>query len=241
MEAHLYPQMAALEHHHWWFVARRRIINHFLQRLSLPSSAQILEAGCGTGGNLAMLARYGQVYALEFDDQARTMAQGLNIAEVRKGALPDDIPFPNQQFDLIVLCDVLEHLADDAQALAALNRYLKPGGWLFITVPALPMLWSQHDEQHHHYRRYLKAPLRHLVNAHDYQVHWCNYFNVILLPLVWASRYQQRLTGRHQDDLAMPALWLNTLLMQIFASERFLISWLPMWAGVSLILLARKE
>ncbi len=53
--------MTALEDRHWWFVARRRILSEALTRcIDLPASADILDAGCGTGGNLPMLARFGR-------------------------------------------------------------------------------------------------------------------------------------------------------------------------------------
>ena len=71
MDAKFYTQMAALEERHWWFVARRRILTRLLTSLSLPCNAQILDAGCGTGGNLPMLAGFGQVYAMELDERAR--------------------------------------------------------------------------------------------------------------------------------------------------------------------------
>src|SRR4029079_14886838 len=65
-----------------------------------------------------------------------------------------------EPYDLILLLDVLEHIADDVAALAAARRALRPGGHLLVTVPALPWLWSRHDEANHHHRRYLPRGLR---------------------------------------------------------------------------------
>ncbi len=71
--------MTALEDRHWWFVARRRILSEALTRcIDLPASAGILEAGCGTGGNLPMPARLGRVSAIEPNAEVRTLAALLN-------------------------------------------------------------------------------------------------------------------------------------------------------------------
>ncbi|MER3559157.1 MAG: methyltransferase type 11, partial [Armatimonadota bacterium] len=64
------------------------------------------------------------------------------------------LPFVNESFRLIVALDVLEHLPDEAHALAELWRVLEPDGWLITTVPAYRWLWSKHDVALHHYRRY---------------------------------------------------------------------------------------
>ncbi len=67
--------MTAREDRHWWFVGRRRILTEVLTRcIDLPASADILEAGCGTGGNLPMLAQFGRVSAIEPNAEARSLA-----------------------------------------------------------------------------------------------------------------------------------------------------------------------
>jgi 2-polyprenyl-3-methyl-5-hydroxy-6-metoxy-1,4-benzoquinol methylase len=71
---------------------------------------------------------------------------------------------PDERFDLIVMLDVLEHTADDRAALReATSSLLKPGGWLLLSVPAWPALFSRHDETLGHHRRYTPARLRALV------------------------------------------------------------------------------
>ncbi len=55
MDRQVYARMAELEDRHWWFAARRRILTEVLARLvALPAAPRLLEAGCGTGGNLAI-------------------------------------------------------------------------------------------------------------------------------------------------------------------------------------------
>lgn len=79
----MYQTMIALENKYWWFVARRSILEQVIKKLALPKSAEIFEAGCGTGGNLEMLARHGKVYGMELNDTARTYASKLQLAEIQ--------------------------------------------------------------------------------------------------------------------------------------------------------------
>ncbi|MCH9013739.1 MAG: class I SAM-dependent methyltransferase, partial [Proteobacteria bacterium] len=155
MDRQVYARMAELEDRHWWFAARRRILTEVLARLvALPAAPRLLEAGCGTGGNLAMLSRFGEVAAFEPDAEARRKAQEKSGFDVRDGRLPGDIPFEPGRFDLVAAFDVLEHVEDDLASLRALHAQLRPGGSALITVPAFEFLWSRHDERHHHWRRY---------------------------------------------------------------------------------------
>jgi SAM-dependent methyltransferase len=242
MDPKLYLQMADLEDIHWWFVARRKILDQVITQLNLPKEAEIFEAGCGTGGNLAMLARHGRVSAMELDDVARSLACERQLAKIEAGRLPGMVPFNNQSFDLIVLLDVLEHIDEDGAALQALYSRLNKNGWLLITVPAYPFLWSAHDVVHHHKRRYMMKELRKVVTRSGYTVRYVTYFNSLLFPLIAGVRLLHKLTGGGKgDDLTMPSPLTNKLLTAAFASERFAIGGrfsLPF--GVSLLLLAQR-
>jgi len=240
VDERIYSEMAALEQRHWWFVARRKIFDKLISTLPLPANAQILEAGCGTGGNLSMLARYGEVFGMETNAQALILAAAKRKALIAEGRLPDAIPFPGQMFDLIVLLDVLEHLDDDAAALRALRARLKPGGWLIVSVPAFQFLWSRHDEVHHHKRRYVARNLRAAIKGADYRVQYLSYFNTWLFPLIAAARLAHVGSG-HSSDLSMPNKFVNALLRQIFSSERWLLGRITLPFGVSLLALARNS
>ncbi|MDB9450153.1 class I SAM-dependent methyltransferase [Dolichospermum circinale] len=241
MESQMYQEMMEVEDKHWWFVARRSIIEQVIRNLNLPADAEIFEAGCGTGGNLAMLSHHGRVYGMELNETARNFASDLQIGEIQPGFLPDNIPFPDQNFDLIVLLDVLEHLEEDTASLQALSRKLKPSGWLLITVPAYPWLWSKHDELLHHKRRYLLNNLRQIVGNAGYNVDFASHFNFVLFPLIAVVILVQRLFNKGGNEQNIPARLINQILTFLFGIERHLIGRLSIPFGVSLLLLAQRN
>jgi SAM-dependent methyltransferase len=233
--------MAWQEESHWWFKARRIIVARIITRLGLSRQASILDMGCGTGGNLAMLSGFGKVEAVEVEDWAREIASAKMCAAVVPGWLPDGLPFHEPLFDLIVLLDVLEHVSDDEAALDALGRLLKPGGSLLITVPAFPFLWSPHDEVHHHFRRYRLGELEGKLTQAGMEISYASYFNILLFPIIASVRLLGRFrSGLRVGDLAMPHSWVNQMLYAIFSSERFLLGRFRLPFGVSAMVLAKR-
>ena len=239
MDPKAYEQMAGLEDRHWWFVGRRQILNRVIAGIPLPPSACILEAGCGSGGNLEMLSQFGQVWAMEKSEMALPLARARGVGVVEEGELPYRIPFGSQQFDLIALLDVLEHLEEDKAALEALIQRLKPSGYMVITVPAYPWLWSAHDELNHHKRRYTRSQLLSLLKGVGLQIHTFTFFNSFLFPLAAGIRLAQKsLRFRESQDLKMPSPWINWLLTKIFAAEAYLIPKFSLPFGLSLLAVA---
>jgi len=244
VDSELYPLMARVEDTHWWFCSRRAIVRSALSRLGLSTGARILEPGCGTGGNLAMLARFGEVYAMDSDLEACKFSSARRTAIVEPGQLPDQIPFESVRFDLVVMTDVLEHLDRDQEALIALRDRLKPGGWLLATVPAFSWLWSSHDVTHHHQRRYVAGHLRALFERSGYSVAYLSYYNFLLFPVIAAGRLLGRLrksSPHHEHDLRTHSGFVNSLLRTVFSSERYALGHFSVPFGVSLLLVAQKK
>jgi SAM-dependent methyltransferase len=242
MDSSLYQQMRELEDRHWWFVGRRAIVAAQLQISGLPSDARILDLGCGTGGNLAMLSQYGQVLGVELDEQAAQLARERGVAPVIRGKLPDALPLENGTFDCVTLLDVLEHIADDRATLNAVNTLLAPDGRVLITVPAFPFLWGPHDEAHHHQRRYRADQLRGLLQAAGFEITTLSYCNTWLFPVAAVVRLLRKCLpkGGAGTELALPPAPLNTLLAKLFASERHLLRHMKLPFGISLLAVARK-
>lgn len=233
--------MRDLEDVHWWFSARREILKKVLDTYAPTiGNRRVLEVGCGSGGNLDLLSHYGELHAMELDDGARKFANKRNLCEVRKGCLPDHIPF-DLQFDMICLFDVLEHIENDIGTLKALNKLITPDGVIIVTVPAYDFLWCDHDTLHFHQRRYTRAQLAALARVAGLKVAYSSYFNFLLFPLIASIRFLEKLAQRKGSDMKMPVRWVNNLLKRIFSSERYLLPGLKYPFGVSVINVLKKS
>ena len=241
MERVVFERMAEQDQHHWWFVARRRILADVVRRVvQPPKRARVLEVGCGTGHNLAMLGEFGKLDACELDAIARGMASDRLGRPVLEARLPNLSMFKAGSYDLIALLDVLEHVPDDLGSLKAIRGLLKPGGALVLTVPANKWMWSAHDVAHHHFRRYTKSELARLFRQAGYDIRLHSYFNTLLFPAVAAARLIGKLRGNETPDDAMPGKRVNEILNKVFGFEAGLIGRLPMPFGVSLIAVLRR-
>ena len=156
----------------------------------------------------------------------------------------EELPFEEGRFDLLLAFDVIEHIDDDRAAVAELHRVAAPGGQLLITVPAYMWLWSQHDDSHHHKRRYTLRRLRDRVRASGFDPMISSYFNSMLLPPIAAVRLATRRSapanGRSDYELAPHTL--NQLLELPMRGEAELIergARLP--AGVSIAMLCTRR
>ena len=236
MDRDAFQLMASHEEHHWWFVGRRAVIDALLDRLPLGANSEVLEAGCGTGGNLFMLERRGRVSAFEPSVVARDIAtrKRENAPVVVDGELPDRLPFESGSFDLVVALDVLEHIEQDQEALNSLVSMARPGGYVLVTVPAHPILWGEHDRRLHHIRRYRRRELKRICAATGCETRFITAFNTILSPIAVTLRLLERIAPiSFGNQERMPPGPLNRLLGWLFALEGPIVRRMPLPFGVS--------
>lgn len=242
MERTVYNRLDQLEGQHWWFTARRKILKNVIAQFA-PKKAQLrlMEAGCGTGGNLKMLSAFGKLDAFELDDEARVIAKGKLPMDIKSGMLPDHVPYQPGSFDVVVAFDVIEHVEHDVESLASLGKQLAPGGRLVMTVPAMPWLWSKHDETHHHYRRYTKASLNEALVQAGLKPVRISYFNTLLFPMIAGIRLlRQALNIKETADDKMPSPAVNSVLKSIFSFESNWVGRVSIPVGVSLLAVAQR-
>ena len=243
MSPDAYLEMARTQECHWWFAARRQILRSQLRRLQLPADADILEVGSGTGANVAMLAEFGRVVGLEMNEGAISLAAVASAGTQGRvrflhGRCPDDLPAKAGSFDLICLFDVLEHIQDDRETLAALLPLLRPGGRILLTVPAYQWMWSPHDEHLHHHRRYGQGAFQKTCEQAGLRVERISHFNTILFPLACLARAWEIARGRMSGATRTPHPLLNGLLRRVFAFERYLLRAVSLPFGLSLLAVA---
>jgi SAM-dependent methyltransferase len=134
----------------------------------------------------------------------------------------DRLPFGDARFDLVLMLDVLEHFDDDRAVVAAARRVLRPGGTLFVSVPAFQALFSEHDVRLQHRRRYSARQLRDVLEAGGFVVRRLTYTNVAALPPAAVLRgLLPRLGVRRPPgtDFRPHAEWVNQALVGVYRAE----------------------
>jgi len=237
MQPETYQIMRQVEDEHWWFVARRKIIRTLLQQLNLRERSNILEVGCGTGGNIEMLESFGALTCIEYDENAAGIARERERAQVLFGELPFGLPPLPHQFDVVTALDVIEHIDDDRSSIQTLASLLNVTGHLVVTVPAFNFLWSQHDVENFHKRRYRKRDLINLCDQCGLKIDYISYFNFWLFPPVALVRLVRKLLPSKEvwQDMRVPNPMVNRILQSIFASERLVVGKLSLPFGSSLV------
>jgi SAM-dependent methyltransferase len=239
--------MYQLEDTYWWFVARRVIVRDLLARYrflgDLERRPRLLDVGCGTGASLKALAEFGEVVGVDRSREALQFCR--QRAPYRLAlALGEALPVADDSVEVITALDLLEHIQDDAAAVRDFARALRPGGVLLVTVPACPLLWSEHDEALDHLRRYRAARLRRILQESGLRVERLSPLIATLLLPIAALRLLQRLRRRHGSEpktaLIEPPAFVNTALIWLLRLEGKWLLRANLPVGVSLMAVARK-
>ena len=200
MDKDYYIEYYTLEREHWWFVVRGKII---MQRLAkeLPTNRplKILNVGVATGHTTELLSQFGEVTSLEYDKECRDFTMERMGIDIVHGSILE-LPFEDNQFDLVCAFDVIEHIEDDQLGVNEMKRVCKSGGHVCVTVPAFMSIWSHHDVVNHHFRRYLKKEVVNLFEEPGGKIRYKNYFNSLLFTPIWAFRKLSRLKPRKDTE-----------------------------------------
>lgn len=236
---------AELYGRHWWWRAREEVVVSEVARLLRPDAAPlgggsggkkpaILDVGCGDGLLFPRLDALADVEGVEPDP---------NLVTGRWGGRVHVGPFESfaseRRYTVILMLDVLEHLADPVAALGRARDLLRPGGRAVITVPAFNLLWTTHDEINHHFTRYRLGTLERVVQAAGMHVERWRY----LFHWVFAAKLLVRAREVvRRPDPAVPSLPprpINRALYALCRLEQRLASPLRLPFGSSLMVTCR--
>jgi SAM-dependent methyltransferase len=210
--------MIAAEDSHPWYRSRLFFVNQALIGMD-PQTTKILDFGCGSGAALELCVASGfeNVLGLDTSDLCvrSTQLRGINVKKI--GA---DLPILDSTYDLILCLDVLEHIEKDLDYLNHFREHLNIGGKILITVPAHQFLWSQHDENNHHFRRYNKKTLKKLIFDAQLEIKYERYWNSILFPFFVVQRSLSRLKiNETRDEFSLPPKFLRQILYFMLMME----------------------
>ena len=242
-----------LEREHWWFLVRRKILAERINTLlNRPRQIHSLNVGAATGTTSDMLMEFGEVMSIEYDEECCRFTQGFLQTPIIQGSILE-LPFEDNQYDLVTAFDVIEHVEDHRKAVEELWRVCKPGGHIAITVPAFQFLWGPHDEINHHFRRYTHSQLLQLLEPLKGKVIYSTYYNSFLFFPIAAFRllvkFLHTLSGKKEQPPARSDHevlgihgWINRLLSGIFHLDYYwLKAGLRFPAGVSIMIFFKKS
>ncbi len=224
----------------------RRISNTLLDKY-LPTKRadrRILDAGCGTGGMLETLRRFGKVVGADASQPALQLA-GTRAAAPLIQADVCRLPFASASFDLVTSFDVIYHsrVSSDDAALLEMARVLRPHGLLLLRVPARTLFSGRHDIAVHTRRRYGRGVLVEKLRRAGFVAEYVSYLNCLLLPLAILRRGIDRWfrPGYRGSEVEPVALWLNQALFRVLVLEARLIGSATLPFGLSLVAVGRKH
>jgi ubiquinone/menaquinone biosynthesis C-methylase UbiE len=179
----------------WWFSARRELILNLIKDIPYNN---VLEIGCGSGE----LSKYIDNYI------------GIDTSKTAKSIIGDAqrLPIKDNFADLILILDILEH-TDDKIVIDEVYRVLKPSGNVIVTVPGFMFLWSQHDIDNHHVKRYKNGELP----LKQFKIEKFTYWNFLMFPIII-------LVKKKKTQLTTLPKSVNYILQKILKIENYLIS-----------------
>ncbi len=242
METKFEKKYHILEKTHWWFVARRDIIKKIVKKYD--SHIKILEIGCSGGQLISILkkARYENIFGLDISDEAIKLCKrnGTKNVVQMKGS---ELGFKDNEFDLIIASDVLEHINDDSKAISEWKRVLKKAGNIITFVPAFRFLWSDHDVVNKHFRRYGRHEFLSLFETNELQVVRISYWNFLVFFPIAVERFFKNRRMKHKkpkEELFKMDKISNLFFLALLKIENIYCNFFNFPVGLSLFLIARK-
>jgi SAM-dependent methyltransferase len=236
MEASHLDELIELEDSYWWHVAKRQLAIDLLQRY-FPPPGMLVEGGIGSSRNLVEFKKLGyDVAGLDIMSEAVEHGRERGIENVRLHDLSEPWPFASESVKVVVLLDVLEHLADPVHVLKNVREILTPGGGMIITVPAYPCLYGDWDKRLGHYRRYTADALREHVLQAGLKVTRLTHWNSFTTPAAVCVRgYQRCFPNNRPTEFPRVSRLTNQMLLAAANLERYWLRKLPAPFGLSLL------
>jgi ubiquinone/menaquinone biosynthesis C-methylase UbiE len=242
MDPREYDIMYRAEQSHWWYQGMAAITRSVLEMFYAPGSGlAILDAGCGTGAGLVFLSRYGSVTGLDISHYALRLCSDRGCTQITRASVMA-LPFRAKTIDLVTSFDILyfEGIHDET-ALHETARVLRPGGRVFIRVPAFDWLRGTHDVKVSTAHRYTSKEMARKLMKAGFEIEFISYANMILFPLALLKRFSERWWTPQQDsDIAVNVRAFSGLLRSCLVLESRLMRCWRLPFGLSVIAMAKK-
>lgn len=180
MDESLVTKYPELERSHFWWRTRRDLVVKLVAGLPFEFPT-VLDVGCGSGVTAQILAESGSsVVGVDIDPEMPSMP-GERFQYLCGDFL--DLSADLGEFDVVLALDAVEHFEDERAVLRAMYTNVRPGGVAIVTVPAYDWLWSSHDTENHHFRRYTRNLLARAMSDVGFTIERVGYlFGGLLAP-----------------------------------------------------------
>ena len=244
MRRDLYKEMYQLEEKYWWHIAKRILVNSLIVRfVGKTNSKKIADVGCGTGKFMEeqLENNWSGVVGLDGSKEALKFCRQRGLKNCKISDFEKKLDLKKNSTDVLTSLDVVEHIENDENLASEMMRVLKPGGHVFVTVPAHMWLWTYWDEMLSHKRRYSKKGVEDLFINQGFEVVFSSYFYSYLLPLALIVRSVKRFSKKEKtsDFFELP-VWVNNVLVLMAKIEVAVLSLVKIPFGLSVVLVARK-
>lgn len=215
----------------FWHRVRFALVGRVVRR---AGATTLLDVGAGSG----QLGDWSRRHLPGVDYRFRETSAPLAASLRERFGADSEVPLGQavDRSSVVALLDVLEHIDDDAGALAGLHASMAAGSVLVITVPALPSLFSKWDTDLGHHRRYTRAALRRVVAAAGFEVQTTSYLFPELLPLAMLRKVRPRQSAG--ADFPVLPRWVDRTGEVVSSCTAALRRLWP--AGTSLLCVARR-
>ena len=220
----------------FWFKSKKDLINILLNKIG-RKNLKILNIGAGTGADLEIMNRFGNIYIIDVNKKALDLIPS-NLYSEKKVCDATVLPYQNDFFDIVCSFDVFEHIKNDKKAVLEAHRVLKKRGLLLLTVPAFNFLFSAHDKALLHYRRYSKKKLYELLRM--FKNEYLSYWNSILFIPLSILRILKKRAKPKTDYFNLPSLLEKTFLSFLRIENNLIKKDYRLPFGLSLVGVYRK-
>ena len=174
--------MFELEESSFWFKHRNNCIVTLVKKFT--PDCMFFDIGGGNGFVSKGLQQSGiSTVLIEPGLQGCINAQKRGLENIVCSTL-EDAGFKPDSLESCGMFDVVEHIEDDTTFISSIYKFLKPGGYCFITVPAYQILWSNEDVDAGHYRRYTTESIKRLLTSGGFKINYISYFfSFLVLPV----------------------------------------------------------
>ena len=208
---------------HFWMRRRFEVMRNIMDPF-IRQAQSIAEIGCGTG----VVQKYVEdgyglpVVGFELNESALKQNCSRN-SPIYCYNIHERKPEFQNQFDLIILFDVIEHIADEGGFLESIRFHMRAAGHLLINVPAHQLLFSGYDQAAGHLRRYNIGSLKRIAEKNGFRLVRVTYWGFPLIPLLLVRKALVKFRSSEQGVVSSGfdpgSKLLNSLLMLLSRCE----------------------